>query len=376
MSRDEALTLALEALEWNMAYLPTSHDDDGTTMAIEAVAAIKEALAQTEKQKSETLHIEKLDKWLDASLKERKEALAQLEQEIDWKDMYEKEKRRSAMWLAKYEAVAGPAPKAYPQSQPEQQESLEDLHNALHRIDTAAVGLPTFAVRHEGGLDAVVQNIVDAIVALHEQPAQPEQEQTGIREIRVTETVKQEQESVGEVNRHGRDSHGRQWHSIHWYDANVDVPHGTKLYTASPKSEQEPVLQDIEQYRMQMAGISTAAIGYWKEGDSIHPDYDTLALRDVAKLYSKYDALYKARWPAQPEQEPIVCCGDYATCMKSCTPRGRWLAEQEPVADRLVRQYINSLVANKPDEAANATKAMVDYVYTSPPAQPKQEPVA
>jgi len=49
-------------------------------------------------------------------------------------------------------------------------------------------------------------------------------------------------------------------------------------------------------------------------------------------------------------------------------------AQQEPVADGLIRQYINSLVANKPDEAANVTKAMVDYVYTSPPAQ--QEPVA
>jgi hypothetical protein len=49
-------------------------------------------------------------------------------------------------------------------------------------------------------------------------------------------------------------------------------------------------------------------------------------------------------------------------------------AQQELVADGLIRQYINSLVANKPDEAANTTKAMVDYVYTSPPAQ--QEPVA
>ena len=57
----------------------------------------------------------------------------------------------------------------------------------------------------------------------------------------------------------------------------------------------KPVLQDIEQYRMQMAGICTAAIGYWKEGDGIHPDYDTLALRDVAKLYAKYDALYKTQ---------------------------------------------------------------------------------
>ena len=41
---------------------------------------------------------------------------------------------------------------------------------------------------------------------------------------------------------------------------------------------------------------------------------------------------------AQPsdsvEQEPEVCCGDYATCIKPCTPRGRWLAQpvQKPVA--------------------------------------------
>jgi hypothetical protein len=53
-------------------------------------------------------------------------------------------------------------------------------------------------------------------------------------------------------------------------------------------------LTESEQYRMQMAGISTAALGYWKEGDSIHPDYDTLTLRDVAKLYAKYDALFQA----------------------------------------------------------------------------------
>ena len=45
------------------------------------------------------------------------------------------------------------------------------------------------------------------------------------------------QEPVGEVNRHGLDSLGRKWHGIHWYDANVDVPHGTKLYTEPPKRE-------------------------------------------------------------------------------------------------------------------------------------------
>ena len=64
---------------------------------------------------------------------------------------------------------------------------------------------------------------------------------------------------------------------------------------AEQPAQQEPVLQDIEQYRLQMAGISTAAIGYWKEGDGILPDYDTIALRDVAKLYKKYDELYKAQ---------------------------------------------------------------------------------
>jgi hypothetical protein len=46
-----------------------------------------------------------------------KEALAQPEH--DYKDLYEKEKRKSAMWLSKYEEVAGPAPKAIPMAQPE-----------------------------------------------------------------------------------------------------------------------------------------------------------------------------------------------------------------------------------------------------------------
>jgi hypothetical protein len=71
-------------------------------------------------------------------------------------------------------------------------------------------------------------------------------------------------------------------------------------------------LESIEQYRMQMAGISTAALGYWKEGDSIHPDYDTVALRDVAKLYVKYDELFKARerlLSATPAQAPAPLGG-------------------------------------------------------------------
>ena len=74
---------------------------------------------------------------------------------------------------------------------------------------------------------------------------------------------------------------------------------------AEQPAQQEPVLQDIEQYRLQMAGISTAAIGYWKEGDGIFPDYDTIALRDVAKLYAKYDELYRAQrtWVGLTDEE-------------------------------------------------------------------------
>lgn len=40
-------------------------------------------------------------------------------------------------------------------------------------------------------------------------------------------------EPVCEVYRYGKDSSGREWHGIHWYDANVDVPAGTKLVPAS-----------------------------------------------------------------------------------------------------------------------------------------------
>jgi hypothetical protein len=55
--------------------------------------------------------------------------------------------------------------------QPEQEpvgDSYADLFNALQRIETAAVFLPSFKITHEGGLEAVVQNIVDAIAALAE----------------------------------------------------------------------------------------------------------------------------------------------------------------------------------------------------------------
>jgi hypothetical protein len=87
----------------------------------------------------------------------------------------------------------------------------------------------------------------------------------------------------------------REWHSMPEHEA------WSAIFSAALLARPEATsasLDDIEQYRLQMAGICTAAIGYWKEGDSIHPDYDTIALRDVAKLYAKYAALFEERQAA------------------------------------------------------------------------------
>ena len=91
MTKDEALKLARTALGVQLDALlgKAGHlrNDDRRRYAENGIKAIDEALAQPEH---------------------------------DYKDLYEKEKRKSAMWLAKYEEIAGPAPKAIPMAQPEQ----------------------------------------------------------------------------------------------------------------------------------------------------------------------------------------------------------------------------------------------------------------
>jgi hypothetical protein len=124
----------------------------------------------------------------------------------------------------------------------------------------------------------------------------------------------------GGKNIGGLYSHCSTEESIRGYIADVHQSNDSitlragKLY-AHPVAPAQPVkLDDIEQYRMQMAGISTAALGYWKESDTICPDYDTLALRDVAKLYAKYDELYKA---AQPVNELVEALNAAATSLET-----------------------------------------------------------
>jgi hypothetical protein len=73
-----------------------------------------------------------------------------------------------------------------------------------------------------------------------------------------------------------------------------------------------------------------------------------LGHRAIEELERARDAFFALE---QPEPEPV----------------------QEPVADGLIRSYVDSLVANKPDEAAEVTKRMVDYVFATPPAQPEPD---
>jgi hypothetical protein len=72
---------------------------------------------------------------------------------------------------------------------------------------------------------------------------------------------------------------------------------------------------------------------------------------------------------AQPAPVPLAhIVGEIDHGGKVWTPA----AQQEPVADGLIRDYINALLANKPDLAAKSTKRMADYVFTTPPAAQRQ----
>jgi hypothetical protein len=88
----------------------------------------------------------------------------------------------------------------------------------------------------------------------------------GIKSDKAITAIKQAlaapvQEPVGEVNRYGLDSHGRKWHGIHWYDPNVDVAHGTKLYTTPPAAQRQWVgLTDDEILTMSQYDLEYAAL--------------------------------------------------------------------------------------------------------------------
>ncbi len=62
--------------------------------------------------------------------------------------------------------------------------------------------------------------------------------------------------------------------------------------------------------------------------------------------------------------------GDAAAALRTAIAEAE---KKEPVADELIRSYIGAVVADKPDEAADATKRMVDYVFATPPAETTED---
>ena len=136
MTKDEALNLALEALHGFIPYLPLN-DEAQCGRYDKAITAIKEALAQPEH---------------------------------DYKDLYEKEKRRSAMWLSKYEEVAGPAPKAIPMAQPEQ----EPVAWLCRRKTGGSLFVYTEEQLHELGYGNISVPPFDKVAPLYTTPPQTE----------------------------------------------------------------------------------------------------------------------------------------------------------------------------------------------------------
>ena len=84
MTKDEVLKLALEALE-KIARLtgPRWALENSYAGHLEAIIAIKAALAQPEQEPTGMLDIERLDKWLNASLKGRQKRKPLTDEQIE-----------------------------------------------------------------------------------------------------------------------------------------------------------------------------------------------------------------------------------------------------------------------------------------------------
>lgn len=77
------------------------------------------------------------------------------------------------------------------------------------------------------------------------------------------------------------------------------------VWEASAQHYEREIAELKEKHIMQLAGISTASIGYFKDGDEIHPDYDTVALRDVTSLYDKYHDTFKGNIELQSSNNTL-----------------------------------------------------------------------
>ena len=111
-AKDEAVahSVVAGALFDFMGWL-TSREKRLILSSVDEVSPAVEAITEFAKKRNLSLKNVEVGYWMEfLSTPPQQEAKG----EIDWKDMYEKQKRRSEMWVAKYEKDIGPLEKAVP----------------------------------------------------------------------------------------------------------------------------------------------------------------------------------------------------------------------------------------------------------------------
>jgi hypothetical protein len=76
--------------------------------------------------------------------------------------------------------------------------------------------------------------------------------------------------------------------------------------------------KEQEALKLALEALTIAALAKLEDGTYLDKN---------CQMTTAITAIHKAL--AQPAQEPQVCCGEYDTCLRACTPRGRYLAQPE-----------------------------------------------
>ena len=167
----EAMKQALEALEYLQPTALTSFYTIGDRD--KAITSLRQAIKAAEKQEpfcwaqctTAGLYVSnEPDEYYTMPLYTTPQP--QQAQEIDWKDQYEKQKRRSDMWQAKYEKDIGPIEKAGPvAAQPQADELTIAYMDGLHqgKKQREWVGLTDDEVTQQVGDSHVLRDVVRAV---------------------------------------------------------------------------------------------------------------------------------------------------------------------------------------------------------------------
>ena len=157
-------------------------------------------------------------------------------------------------------------------------------------------------------------------------------------------------EPVGEVYRYGKDSHGRQWHGIHWYDPNLDVPTGTKLFIHAPY-QTNPWRDAVDH---ELSTLHMVASDDPRESIRRLIDWHCAVQIDPLVSSAAQELIERGKREAQMEQEPVAWFNGKP--VYSAPPRREWrsLSEEEilPLYSMLPSSHAEMLEFARAVEAA------------------------